>query len=226
MNTSPHLVRISGSGAGRVYPLDRDEITIGRDPQNDICLSDEGISRRHARIYRRLGLYWLEDSNSINGTCLQPPGCDPFRLTPGKQVLLIEGAHIHLASVVTLEARGLVTSQDEATRQTLAQLQNFVSACYEQIAQLPDREREAVQARLHQFEQAIHAAQSEAELVRLANQQLSDLSRTVVCASLDEVLPDLPEGLPEPGSSDRLPSLHNLFLSRLRKLVTEGEPEG
>jgi phosphoserine phosphatase RsbU/P len=42
-------------------------ITIGRDPACDICLDDERVSKRHARLDQREGKLFLYDSNSLNG---------------------------------------------------------------------------------------------------------------------------------------------------------------
>jgi pSer/pThr/pTyr-binding forkhead associated (FHA) protein/tetratricopeptide (TPR) repeat protein len=51
-------------------PLIRDEITIGRQEGNTIRLSEQNVSRRHARLVRREGALLLEDLSSYNGTKL------------------------------------------------------------------------------------------------------------------------------------------------------------
>ena len=45
-----------------------DNTIIGRADQNDIVLKDRFISKKHARITKRNGIYYLEDLNSANGT--------------------------------------------------------------------------------------------------------------------------------------------------------------
>jgi hypothetical protein len=48
-----------------------DEFLIGRDPKDaDLCLSDPGIGRLHARITRRAGSFFICDLGSRNGTRL------------------------------------------------------------------------------------------------------------------------------------------------------------
>lgn len=42
--------------------------TIGRTEQNDIVLKDRFISKRHARITKEDGIYFIQDLNSANGT--------------------------------------------------------------------------------------------------------------------------------------------------------------
>lgn len=216
--TSPKLVVISGDIPGKEFLLQGEAITIGRKLDNNIPFPAEiKVSAHHARILARIGLFWLEDLKSTNGTYLTPPGGKRFRLKPGEPVLLMEGSHIHLAGAVTLEARGLIASQEEATRQALATVQEFVSTCYEQMTRLSAQDRQEVQASLRQLDDKVRQANSEADLVRIVAKELTDLGRTIVCP-LEEWLPPLPENLPDPDSPYRFPSLHNLFLSRLQQL--------
>lgn len=48
----------------------KDEITIGRNNQNNIALRDPYVSKKHLRIVKDEGKYFLEDLNSANGTYL------------------------------------------------------------------------------------------------------------------------------------------------------------
>jgi two-component system cell cycle response regulator len=57
-------------GAGRCIKLDRLPLRLGRDPDNELVLADDGASRRHARIERRSGRVVLMDVGSTNGTLL------------------------------------------------------------------------------------------------------------------------------------------------------------
>lgn len=207
----PALVVVSGGLSGQEYPLLGEVITIGRDWDNDIPFPAESrVSARHARIRARIGLFWLEDLGSADGTFLQPPGGRRFRLKPGEPVLLVDGTHIGLADAVVLEARGLVASQDEATRQALAHLQAFVGIYRD------------VQARLQKLEEMIRRSPGEAELVRNIAEELTDLTR-IIGRTPSGVLPPM-EDLPDPDSPYRLPSLHNLFLSSLQQRP-DGEAE-
>src|SRR5512142_1310309 len=62
------LVMRSGPSVGKVYPLDKDEMFIGRDLSNDIVINDPEISRRHARLFNQGNTYVLEDLGSTNGS--------------------------------------------------------------------------------------------------------------------------------------------------------------
>lgn len=52
-----------------IYPLD-ESITVGRDPDNKICIQDPFLSKEHAEIYPQNGRYYLKDLGSANGTYL------------------------------------------------------------------------------------------------------------------------------------------------------------
>jgi two-component system, cell cycle response regulator len=64
------LIIIRGKPQGHRFFLTRDEMMIGRDPSAEICLADESISRKHAKLTRRDGALLLTDLGSVNGTYL------------------------------------------------------------------------------------------------------------------------------------------------------------
>jgi two-component system, cell cycle response regulator len=57
-------------GAGRCIKLDHLPLRIGRDPNNELVLEDDGVSRRHARIEWRSDRLVIMDVGSTNGTLL------------------------------------------------------------------------------------------------------------------------------------------------------------
>jgi len=67
MKDKPKLIDMSRP---REFVLNQSEITIGREKDNDIILENENVSRRHARISRRMGRFYLSDLASKNGTSL------------------------------------------------------------------------------------------------------------------------------------------------------------
>ncbi|MFN4181651.1 MAG: FHA domain-containing protein [bacterium] len=64
----PHLIVKEGSDRGKIFLLNRDVITIGRDSSNDIALSDPFISSKHCRIRKEENQFILVDLGSSNGT--------------------------------------------------------------------------------------------------------------------------------------------------------------
>ncbi|MCS7236983.1 MAG: SpoIIE family protein phosphatase [Thermoguttaceae bacterium] len=61
---------LRGLNTGQTYPLNRDSVVLGRNPNCDIVLPLPAVSRYHARIFRRGDDYYVEDLNSRNKTYL------------------------------------------------------------------------------------------------------------------------------------------------------------
>lgn len=57
-----------GTAPRERWVLDRDEMLIGRDPNNAIHLPNRQVSRRHARLLKNGHSYAIEDLGSKNGT--------------------------------------------------------------------------------------------------------------------------------------------------------------
>jgi len=54
--------------SGPPYPLLYNRVLVGRSEQCDVPISDSGISRTHAIIWREGGRVWIRDLDSANGT--------------------------------------------------------------------------------------------------------------------------------------------------------------
>jgi hypothetical protein len=120
MPDSAILVLQEGPGTDATrWPLDRDTVTIGRGPDNQVVLPDREVSRHHAQIRHEGGRYVLVDLGSKNGTLVN--GSRIERATP-----LADGDEIRLAprycllfvdSDATVPARGVRSIRvDEGTR--------------------------------------------------------------------------------------------------------------
>ena len=69
VSLSIHLEAITGPHQGKVWDIDKEEITIGREPSNDIVLNcDTNVSRSHAKLLRTDTGWAVIDGNSTNGT--------------------------------------------------------------------------------------------------------------------------------------------------------------
>jgi pSer/pThr/pTyr-binding forkhead associated (FHA) protein len=62
------LVVKDEKGNFKEVPFLRDEITIGRKKGNAVRLTEQNISRWHARLLQKDGEFFIEDLNSYNGT--------------------------------------------------------------------------------------------------------------------------------------------------------------
>jgi len=91
---SPVLVLVAGADAGRLVRLDT-EVTIGRSAQCELRVNGDGVSRKHARIFRRGDETLVEDLGSTNGTLLNgvkieapSPLSDGDKIQVGAEILL------------------------------------------------------------------------------------------------------------------------------------------
>jgi hypothetical protein len=62
------IVRSGGGRAGETFHPDAPETTIGRSPDCGIFLDDVTVSRKHAVLRNRDGVFTIEDQGSLNGT--------------------------------------------------------------------------------------------------------------------------------------------------------------
>ncbi|MFC1705360.1 adenylate/guanylate cyclase domain-containing protein [Planctomycetota bacterium] len=73
----------------RLYETGDDKvITIGRAPDNVLCVDDPSLSRRHCELRVTSGAWWLHDKGSFNGTFLNDLTCDNHLMVPGDRIQL------------------------------------------------------------------------------------------------------------------------------------------
>jgi predicted component of type VI protein secretion system len=94
------LVMKNGPAPGKVYSLDKSEISIGRDAGSDVFINDVEVSRQHARLNDQAGNYVLEDLGSTNGTFVNEQRVVGSRiLQPGDTILLGENVSLTFDAV-------------------------------------------------------------------------------------------------------------------------------
>lgn len=69
---APPWLEATVAGRPRRWPLEKESLTVGRSPDNDLVVTPEfagweTVSRRHARLYRRGDDWIVEDLGSTNG---------------------------------------------------------------------------------------------------------------------------------------------------------------
>jgi len=85
------FVMRSGPTPGVTFPLEGDQLIIGRDSSNGVPINDAEISRKHSRLSFQGGKYVLEDLGSTNGTFVNGQRLSgPVVLKPGDVVSLGE----------------------------------------------------------------------------------------------------------------------------------------
>jgi hypothetical protein len=85
---TPVLDVIEGDFAGESYPMDKERITIGRGPNNDIQLAtDTSVSRHHAQISYENTRYVIVDLESSNGTSVNGIRITRTYLRPNDEIM-------------------------------------------------------------------------------------------------------------------------------------------
>ena len=98
----PKLVLRFDNRTLREVPLSNSPVTIGRAPDNDICIDNLAVSNYHARVFSDSGRLQVEDLKSLNGTFLNGTKVNKEWLNSGDVILV--GKH----SVVLDEAGTVV----------------------------------------------------------------------------------------------------------------------
>ena len=73
---------------GDIIPLDKSVISIGRETDNDLVISDAYISRHHLQLRKRRGAYTVFDVNSRGGTRVNNVIVHEHRLASGDVVCI------------------------------------------------------------------------------------------------------------------------------------------
>jgi len=82
------LVMKSGPVPGKIYPIEKSEMYLGREAGNDIFINEPEVSRRHARLTLQSGNYILEDLGSTNGTRLNGKTVQSRELADGDKITI------------------------------------------------------------------------------------------------------------------------------------------
>jgi sigma-B regulation protein RsbU (phosphoserine phosphatase) len=89
------LKRANGETAGQIIELKPDRVIIGRSPEHcHIVLDPNGVSRRHAEIYRKGDEFYLADLNSRNLSKV-----NNSKVLPGIDHRLVAGDRINICDV-------------------------------------------------------------------------------------------------------------------------------
>ena len=84
--TTPRLIAISGPVLGTTFALTQEEVSIGREPSNLICVNDTSVSRRHCLIKREGESFRVIDLESYNGTFVNEVPIGEHSLSHGDQI--------------------------------------------------------------------------------------------------------------------------------------------
>ncbi|HXU46662.1 MAG TPA: adenylate/guanylate cyclase domain-containing protein [Thermoanaerobaculia bacterium] len=79
-------LRFSIEGQERTLPLSGARLRLGREVDNDIVLPDPSVSRQHAELVNRAGVWIVRDLQSTNGVLLNRAAVEEARLSAGDKL--------------------------------------------------------------------------------------------------------------------------------------------
>ena len=80
------VIRSGGGRGGETFPLDRDRMTIGRNPDAEVFLDDVTVSRNHAMVITRPDGHYIDDLGSLNGTYVNKRRIESHHLVDGDEL--------------------------------------------------------------------------------------------------------------------------------------------
>jgi len=92
-------LRLETDRARSTFQVTKSGATIGRGPESTIQLADLSVSRKHARITYKQGVYWLSDLGSMGGTWI-----DGTKLAAPRRVATGQTLDIGLCRLVVVAA--------------------------------------------------------------------------------------------------------------------------
>ena len=103
-------LRSEGNSVQEGVPIPDNGLRIGRDPGNDLQLSDPQVSRRHALLWEGGGRCYVRDDNSTNGTFVNDE-----RITGTREIRLGDRVRVG-SSVFTLRERPVAQVTGQGAR--------------------------------------------------------------------------------------------------------------
>src|SRR5882672_11345242 len=95
---NPRLIAINGSLKGSTFPLNGDQVSIGRESASSVSLNHNSVSRRHCLIRRNGDKFVIRDLDSFNGTFVNG--------VPVKEQTLEHADQIKIGSIALLFLTG------------------------------------------------------------------------------------------------------------------------
>jgi pSer/pThr/pTyr-binding forkhead associated (FHA) protein len=105
------LVMHSGPTPGKIFPMEGDVLTIGREAGNAIIINDAEVSRKHTQFVFQGGKYIVTDLGSTNGTFVNGQRLTGQHvLQPGEVISLGEQINLLFESVVPVDPNATMMS--------------------------------------------------------------------------------------------------------------------
>jgi serine phosphatase RsbU (regulator of sigma subunit) len=125
-----HLKVEPAQGESFDHSLEGEELVVGRSSECDLSISDRFMSRRHARLFKKVDGWWLEDLGSRNGSMVNGQMAkEPVRVFVGDRIVL-SGSSLYLRDQTEstgIRASSYPTGDHTIFRQASEVLQSQVS---------------------------------------------------------------------------------------------------
>jgi transcriptional regulator with GAF, ATPase, and Fis domain len=120
---NPRLVAINGPLKESTFVLPADDMSVGRDPLNLLCINDPSVSRRHCLLTHEGGGIKIRDLDSRNGTQVNGVSVKEQTLKHGDQLAIGDSVFFYLvADESEAEDRYKVEFDDEQPTHTTSRI--------------------------------------------------------------------------------------------------------
>lgn len=85
------MLRIELKYQGKIiatFETDNEQVSIGRNPKNDIHIDNPAVSSSHAIIRKVMSTYYMEDLGSTNGTFVNEKKITKYELLDSDEVII------------------------------------------------------------------------------------------------------------------------------------------
>ncbi len=132
------LLVVSTSNAGQEIVISKTILTIGRtDGDNDVALEHRSISRNHAKVILKNGVYQLQDLESANGVAVNG---EPYVQCDLKSGDLVELGHVKLRFIGPGQMYSPNEEEIQAIKSKLISMKNYIS---DQLGAIYNRSKSA-----------------------------------------------------------------------------------
>jgi ferredoxin len=102
----------------KIFFLDQESLSIGRDPANQLCIDDPGLSRRHCMVIHEGDRFKVRDLDSLNGTFVNQTRIKEQTLNHGDQISLGDSVLIFQFERPEAQATVMMTRPPASVAQT------------------------------------------------------------------------------------------------------------
>lgn len=175
------LLLLRGRVVGRAWPCEH-ELIIGRDPRADIAITDDSVSRRHARLELGDDGRWrIVDLDSRNGVFVNGNLVKEEVLNPGDRIHIGEGCIFKFSQTDALERQLLESQKLEAVGRLASGIahdyNNILMIISANAAYLQDSIRPGVTPDIEDMMESVDMIHAAAERAAGITRQLLDFAR-------------------------------------------------